>query len=215
MASKQKADPKNQSKKNGFSGTNGTASLKRNNSNAEQCKYGKNRVEADAKRLQAKEEELMKKKQEIRNHLTQLKKERRDLRTAVEAAAGKRSQASLSERLKKVEDDCRQKEEERVNLELELTEVKESLKKALSGGVTLGLTIEPKAGSSGLQSPAVLRRTQESSPFSSCDTSDTESCSLPVNSASLLRRQQGSQKASAVRGHVLRKAKEWEQKNGT
>ncbi|XP_041820530.1 actin filament-associated protein 1 [Chelmon rostratus] len=215
VASKQKAEPKNQSKKNGVSGMNGTASLKRNTSNAEQCKYGKNRVEADAKRLQSKEEELMKRKQEIRNHLTQLKKERRDLRTAVEAAAGKRSHASLSERLKKVEEDCRQKEEERVNLELELTEVKESLKKALSGGVTLGLTIEPKAGSSGLQSPAMLRRTQESSPFSSCDTSDTESCSLPVNSASLLRRQQGGQKPSPVRGHVLRKAKEWEQKSGT
>uniref|UniRef100_A0A4W6DGG5 Actin filament-associated protein 1 n=1 Tax=Lates calcarifer TaxID=8187 RepID=A0A4W6DGG5_LATCA len=211
MASKQKAEPKNQPKKNGVNGTNGTASLK----HAEQCKYGKNRVEADAKRLQSKEEELMKRKQEIRNHLTQLKKERRDLRNAVEAAAGKRSHGSLSERLKKVEEDCRQKEEERVNLELELTEVKESLKKALSGGVTLGLTIEPKAGSSGLQSPAMLRRTQESSPFSSCDTSDTESCSLPVNSASLLRRQQAGQKASPVRGHVLRKAKEWEQKNGT
>ncbi|XP_073331369.1 actin filament-associated protein 1 [Pagrus major] len=215
VASKQKAEPKNQSKKNGVNGTNGTASLKRNNSDAEQCKYGKNRVEADAKRLQSKEEELMKKKQEIRNHLTQLKKERRDLRTAVEAAAGKRSHGSLSERLKKVEEDCRKKEEERVNLELEMTEVKESLKKALSGGVTLGLTIEPKAGSSRLQSPAMSRRTQESSPFSSCDTSDTESCSLPVNSASLLRRQQGGQKPSPVRGHVLRKAKEWEQKNGT
>ncbi|XP_047449919.1 actin filament-associated protein 1 isoform X8 [Mugil cephalus] len=213
VASKQKAEPKNQSKKMGVNGTNGT--LKRNNSNAEQCKYGKNRVEADAKRLQTKEDELMKKKQDIRNHLTQLKKERTDLRTAVEAAAGKRSQASLSERLKKVEDECRKKEEERVNLELELTEVKESLKKALSGGVTLGLTIEPKAGSSGPQSPAMLRRTQESSPFSSCDTSDTESCSLPVNSASLLRRQQGGQKPSTVRGHVLRKAKEWEQKTGT
>lgn len=50
-----------------------------------------------------------------------------------------------------MEDECKQKEEERVNLELELTEVKESLKKALSGGVTLGLTIEPKAGSSSLQ----------------------------------------------------------------
>ncbi|XP_030018391.1 actin filament-associated protein 1 isoform X1 [Sphaeramia orbicularis] len=215
LTSKQKAEPKNQSKKNGVNGTNGTASLKRNTSNAEQCKYGKNRVEADAKRLQAKEEELMKRKQDIRNHLTQLKKERIDLRTAVEAAAGKRSLGSLTERLKKVEDDCRKKEEERVNLELELTEVKESLKKALSGGVTLGLTIEPKAGSSGLQSPAVLRRTQESSPFSSCDTSDTESCSLPVNSASLLRRQHNAQKASPVRGHVLRKAKEWEQKSGT
>ncbi|XP_070849443.1 actin filament-associated protein 1 isoform X1 [Chaetodon trifascialis] len=215
MASKQKAEPKNQSKKNGVIGTNGTTSLKRNTSNAEQCKYGKNRVEADAKRLQSKEEELMKKKQEIRNHLTQLKKDRRDLRAAVEAAAGKRSHTSLSERLKKVEEDCKQREEERVNLELELTEVKESLKKALSGGVTLGLTIEPKAGSSGLQSPAMLRRTQESSPFSSCDTSDTESCSLPVNSASLLRRHQGGQKPSPVRGHVLRKAKEWEQKSGT
>ncbi|XP_031730122.1 actin filament-associated protein 1 [Anarrhichthys ocellatus] len=214
-ASKQKTEPKNQTKKNGVNGTNGTASLKQNGSNAEQCKYGKNRVEADAKRLQAKEEELMKKKQEIRNHLTQLKKERIDLRTAVEAAAGKRSHASLSERLKKVEEDCRQKEEQRVNLELELSEVKESLKKALSGGVTLGLTIEPKTGSSGIQSPGTLRRAQKSSSFSSCDTSDTESCSLPVNSASLLRRQQGGQKASPVRGHVLRKAKEWEQKTGT
>ncbi|XP_005753237.1 actin filament-associated protein 1 isoform X1 [Pundamilia nyererei] len=215
VASKQKAEPKNQPKKNGVIATNGTASLRRNNSNGDQYKYGKNRVEADAKRLQAKEEEMMKKKQEIRNHLTQLKKERRDLRAAVEAAAGKRSHISLSERLKKLEEECKLKEEERVNLELELTEVKESLKKALSGGVTLGLTIEPKAGSSGLQSPAMLRRTHESSPFSSCDTSDTESCSLPVNSASLLYRQQGSQKPSAVRGHVLRKAKEWEQKTGT
>ncbi|XP_075890032.1 actin filament-associated protein 1 isoform X3 [Nelusetta ayraudi] len=215
IGSKQKAEPKNQSKKNGVNGTNGTASLKRNNSNSEQCKYGKNRVEADAKRLQTKEEELMKRKNDIRTHLTQLKKERRDLRTAVEAAAGKRSHASLSERLKKVEDECRVKEEERVNLELEMTEVKESLKKALSGGVTLGLTIQPKAGSSGPQSPAILRRTQESSPFSSCDTSDTESCSLPVNSASLLRRHTASQKPSPVRGHVLRKAKEWEQKSGT
>nr|XP_020499277.1 actin filament-associated protein 1 isoform X2 [Labrus bergylta] len=214
ITSKQKADQKNQTKKNGVNAMNGTASLKRNSSNAEQVKYGKNRVEADAKRLQSKEDELMKRKQEIRNHLTQLKKDRRDLRTAVEAAAGKRSLASLSERLKKVEEDCRLKEEERVNLELEVTEVKESLKKALSGGVTLGLTIEPKTGSSGLQSPAMTRRTQGSSPFSSCDTSDTESCSLPVNSASLLRRQ-GAQKPSTVRGHVLRKAKEWEQKSGT
>ncbi|XP_042368346.1 actin filament-associated protein 1 isoform X2 [Plectropomus leopardus] len=215
VALKQKAESKNQPKKNGVNGTNGTASLRRNSSSADQCKYGKNRVEADAKRLQTKEEELMKKKQDIRNHLTQLKKERRDLRTALEAAAAKRSHAALSERLKKVEQDCKQREEERVNLELELTEVKESLKKALSGGVTLGLTIEPKASSSGVQSPAMLRRTHESSPFSSCDTSDTESCSLPVNSASLLRRQQGNQKASPVRGHVLRKAKEWEQKSGT
>ncbi|XP_062859680.1 actin filament-associated protein 1 [Trichomycterus rosablanca] len=209
--SKQKLE-KNQPKKT--NGTNGTHSVKRNNSSVDQYKYGKNRVEADAKRLQAKEEELLKRKQEIRNRLTHLKKDRIDLRTAIENNAGKRTQASLTERLKKVEEECKLKEEERVNLELELTEVKESLKKALSGGVTLGLTIEPKTSSSSPQSPVMMRRTMDSSPFSSCDTSDTDTCSLPVNSASLLRRQV-PQKTSPVRGHVLRKAKEWEMKSGT
>ncbi|XP_059388191.1 actin filament-associated protein 1-like isoform X3 [Carassius carassius] len=211
FAAKQKLD-KNQPKK--ANGISSTVPVKRNNSSADQYKYGKNRVEADAKKLQAKEDELMKRKQEIRNRLTQLKKDRKDLRTAIENNTGKRSQASLTERLKKVEDECKLKEEERVNLELELTEVKESLKKALNGGVTLGLTIEPKTGSSSPQSPVLMRRTVDNSPISSCDTSDTETCSLPVNSASLLRRQT-QQKASPVRGHVLRKAKEWEMKSGT
>ncbi|XP_043085386.1 actin filament-associated protein 1 isoform X3 [Puntigrus tetrazona] len=211
FASKQKLD-KNQPKK--ANGISSTVPVKRNNSSVDQYKYGKNRVEADAKKLQAKEEELMKRKQEIRNRLTQLKKDRKDLRTAIENNTGKRSQATLTERLKKVEDECKLKEEERVNLELELTEVKESLKKALNGGVTLGLTIEPKTGSSSPQSPVLMRRTVDNSPISSCDTSDTETCSLPINSASLLRRQT-QQKASPVRGHVLRKAKEWEMKSGT
>ncbi|XP_010886323.1 actin filament-associated protein 1 isoform X2 [Esox lucius] len=213
-ASKQKAD-KNQAKKANGTASNGTLSVKRHDSSAEQYKYGKNRVEADAKRLQAKLDELMKRKQDIRNRLTQLKKDRKDLRTAMESSTGKRSTASLAERLKKVEDECKLKEDERVSLELELTEVKESLKKALNGGVTLGLTIEPKSGTSSPQSPVLLRRTLENSPISSCDTSDTESCStLPVNSASLLRRT-ANQKPAAVRGHVLRKAKEWEMKTGT
>ncbi|XP_060795174.1 actin filament-associated protein 1 isoform X3 [Neoarius graeffei] len=212
LAAKQKLD-KNQPKKT--NGTNGSVPVKRNDSTGvDQYKYGKNRVEADAKRLQAKEDELMKRKQEIRNRLIQLKKDRRDLRTAIENSTGKRSQASLTERLKKVEEECKLKEEERVNLELELTEVKESLKKALSGGVTLGLTIEPKTSSSSPQSPVLVRRTVDNSPISSCDTSDTETCSLPVNSASLLRRQ-ALQKNPPVRGHVLRKAKEWEMKSGT
>ncbi|KAI4900291.1 hypothetical protein NFI96_010562 [Prochilodus magdalenae] len=225
VAAKQKLD-KNQGRK--ANGTSGSLPVKRNNSSVDQYKYGKNRVEADAKKLQAKEEELLKRKQEIRDRLTQLKKDRRDLRTAIEnntgennstrfsnlLHTGKRSQASLTERLKKVEDECKKKEEERVSLELELTEVKESLKKALNGGVTLGLTIEPKTSSSSPQSPVLMKRTVDNSPISSCDTSDTETCSLPVNSASLLRRQ-GPQKASPVRGHVLRKAKEWEMKSGT
>lgn len=54
----------------------------------EQYKYGKNRVEADAKRLQAKEEEMMKRKQDIRSRLTQLKKERIELRVAIETNTG-------------------------------------------------------------------------------------------------------------------------------
>ncbi|CAM4709949.1 unnamed protein product [Leuciscus chuanchicus] len=211
FAAKQKLD-KNQPKK--ANGISSTLPVKRINSSVDQYKYGKNRVEADAKKLQTKEDELMKRKQEIRNRLTQLKKERTDLRTAIENNTGKRSQASLTERLKKVEDESKLKEDERVSLELELTEVKESLKKALNGGVTLGLTIEPKTGSSSPQSPVLMRRTVDNSPISSCDTSDTETCSLPVNSASLLRRQT-QQKASPVRGHVLRKAKEWEMKSGT
>lgn len=53
--------------------------------------------------------------------------------------------------MKRLEEECKQREAERVSLELELTEVKESLKKALAGGVTLGLAIEPRSGTSSPQ----------------------------------------------------------------
>uniref|UniRef100_A0A8B9P805 Actin filament associated protein 1 n=1 Tax=Apteryx owenii TaxID=8824 RepID=A0A8B9P805_APTOW len=187
--------------------------VKRTVSNAEQYKYGKNRVEADAKRLQSKEEELLKRKEALRNRLAQLRKERKDLRAAIEVNAGRKTQVILEDKLKKLEEECKQKEAERVNLELELTEVKESLKKALAGGITLGLAIEPKSGTSSPQSPIFKHRTLENSPISSCDTSDTE-CSIPVNSAAALKRPPSSNN-SPCRGHVLRKAKEWEMKNGT
>lgn len=64
---------------------------------------------------------------------------------------GRKTQVILEDKLKKLEEECKQKEAERVNLELELTEVKESLKKALAGGITLGLAIEPKSGTSSPQ----------------------------------------------------------------
>ncbi|XP_073430646.1 actin filament-associated protein 1 isoform X2 [Dendrobates tinctorius] len=189
------------------------STVKRSSSSAEQYKYGKNRVEADAKKLQQKEEELLKKKEALRNRLAQLRKEKRDAKAAIEANAGRKSQAMLEDKFKKLEEECKVKETERVNLELELTEVKENLKKAMAGGITLGLTIEPKNGTSRSQSPVLRHRTVENSPISSCDTSDAE-CSLPVNSAAALKRQPAANN-SPVRGHVLRKAKEWEQKNGT
>ncbi|XP_063780065.1 actin filament-associated protein 1 isoform X5 [Pseudophryne corroboree] len=189
------------------------STVKRNVSNAEQYKYGKNRVEADAKKLQMREEELLRKKEALRNRLAQLRKEKRDIRAAIEANAGRKSQILLEEKLKKLEEECKLKEGERVTLELDLTEVKESLKKAMAGGITLGLAIEPKNETSRPQSPVLRHRTVENSPISSCDTSDAE-CSLPVNSAAALKRQAAA-KSSPVRGHVLRKAKEWELKNGT
>lgn len=74
---------------------------------------------------------------------------------------GRKTQVILEDKLKKLEEECKQKEAERVNLELELTEVKESLKKALAGGITLGLAIEPKSGTS---SPQVCKATEHANP---------------------------------------------------
>ncbi|XP_027827041.1 actin filament-associated protein 1 isoform X2 [Ovis aries] len=190
------------------------AGVKRTPSNADQYKYGKNRVEADAKRLQAKEEELLKRREGLRDRLAQLRKERKGLRAAIEVNTGRKTQVVLEEKLKKLEEECKQKETERVNLELELTEVKESLKKALAGGITLGLAIEPRSGTSSPQSPVFRHRTLENSPMSSCETSDAEG-PLPVNSAAILKKSRPAPGNSPCRGHVLRKAKEWELKNGT
>ena len=74
---------------------------------------------------------------------------------------GRKTQVILEDKLKKLEEECKQKEAERVNLELELTEVKESLKKALAGGITLGLAIEPKSGTS---SPQVCKAIKHARP---------------------------------------------------
>ncbi|XP_060688669.1 actin filament-associated protein 1 [Hemiscyllium ocellatum] len=209
MTTKQKVGS-NQVKK-----ANPVTNVKRTASNADQYKYGKNRVEADAKRLQTKEEEMKKQKEILRTRLAQLRKDRRELKTAIETCTGKKSQAALETKLKKLEEECKAKETERVNLELELTEVNESLKKALAGGPTLGLTIEPKSSrTSSPQSPVFMHRTLDNSPTSSCDTSDTEPLSLPVNAAALGRRPP-SMVSSPSRGHVRRKAKEWELKTGT
>lgn len=72
------------------------------------------------------------------------------------APPGRKAQLALEEKLKALEEECRRKEAERVSLELELTEVTESLRKALAGGVTLGLAIEPRSGTSSPQVPSPL-----------------------------------------------------------
>jgi actin filament associated protein 1 len=70
--------------------------------------------------------------------------------------SGRKTQVALEDKLRKLEEECKQREAERVSLELELTDVKESLKKALAGGVTLGLAIEPKSGTSSPQVSVLL-----------------------------------------------------------
>lgn len=49
---------------------------------------------------------------------------------------------SLEQRLKEIEEECKRKESRRVDLELSLVEVKENLKKAESGPVTLGTAVD-------------------------------------------------------------------------
>ncbi len=57
--------------------------------------------------------------------------------------ASDKQQRALEQHLAQLEESCRQKEAERVDLELRLTEVKEKLKKSLTGGV-LGAPVESK-----------------------------------------------------------------------
>lgn len=73
---------------------------------------------------------------------------------------------ALEDKLKRLEEECKQREAERVSLELELTEVKESLKKALAGGVTLGLAIEPRSGTSSPQVSVLKAQPREVPPWS-------------------------------------------------
>lgn len=54
-----------------------------------------------------------------------------------------RRKSSLNKRVSQLEDACRTKEAERVDLELRLTQVQENLKKSLAGGA-LGAPVEAK-----------------------------------------------------------------------
>lgn len=59
----------------------------------------------------------------------------------------------LEQRVAVLEEQCRQKEERRVDLELKLSEVKEQLKQSLAGGPALGLAVTGKA-ESGVRIPS-------------------------------------------------------------
>ncbi|XP_078117399.1 actin filament-associated protein 1-like 1 isoform X2 [Sander vitreus] len=177
-------------------------SLKRTGSNANQYgRYGKTRAEEDAKRYLKEKEELERERDGIRNALVTLRKEKRELKEELKTASERRK-SSLNKRVSQLEEACRIKEAERVDLELRLTQVQENLKKSLAGGA-LGAPVEVK--------PPVQA--------SSKKTQNIYSDSLPVNCASEMRRRPLSVYAST--GTVMQKAKvtlislEWESKKTT
>ncbi|XP_056138841.1 actin filament-associated protein 1-like 1 [Lampris incognitus] len=159
-------------------------------------RYGKTRAEEDAKRYLKEKEELERAREGIRNELVTLRQEKRELKEELKMVSEKK-RPSLCERVSQLEEACRGKEAERVDLELRLTQVKENLKKSLAGGA-LGAPAEEnppgKAGSSKIQ--------------------NIYSESLPVNSASEIRKRPPSMYASS-KGTVMQKAKEWESKKRT
>ncbi|KAF3838087.1 hypothetical protein F7725_009855, partial [Dissostichus mawsoni] len=166
-------------------------SLKRTGSNENQYgRYGKTRADEDAKHYLKEKEELERERDGIRNALVTLRKEKRELKEELKTASERRM-SSLNKRVSQLEDTCRTKEAERVDLELRLTQVTENLKKSLAGGA-LGAPVEAK--------PPLKA--------SSKKKQNIYSDALPVNCASEMRRRPPSVYASS--GTVMQKAKEWE-----
>lgn len=163
-----------------------------------EIKLGKNRTEAEVKRYTEEKERLEKKKEEIRGHLAQLRKEKRELREALSKCTDKGALASLEQKLKEIDEECREEERRRVDLELSIVEVKDNLKKAEAGPVTLGTTVD----ASHLE--AVSPRPKAAAPAPAPD-------STPVNSATALKNRPLSVMVTG-KGTVLQKAKEWEKK---
>ncbi|XP_072196132.1 actin filament-associated protein 1-like 2 isoform X7 [Excalfactoria chinensis] len=166
---------------------------------AVETKLGKNRTEAEVKRFTEEKERLEKEKEEIRAQLTQLRKERRELKEMLAGCTDK----NLEQRLKEIDEECKRKESRRVDLELSLVEVKENLKKAESGPVTLGTTVD----TTHLENTAPRTQTKPATPATSTESS-------PVNSATALKNRPLSVMVTG-KGTVLQKAKEWEKKGAS
>ncbi|XP_037599920.1 actin filament-associated protein 1-like 2 isoform X5 [Cebus imitator] len=166
-----------------------------------EIKLGKNRTEAEVKRYTEEKERLEKKKEEIRGHLAQLRKEKRELKETLLKCTDKEVLASLEQKLKEIDEECRVEESRRVDLELSIMEVKDNLKKAEAGPVTLGTTVD----TTHLEN--VSPRPKAVTPTSAPDCT-------PVNSATTLKNRPLSVMVTG-KGTVLQKAKEWEKKGAS
>ncbi|XP_041865193.1 actin filament-associated protein 1-like 1 [Melanotaenia boesemani] len=170
------------------------AAIKRHASNVNQYRrYGKTRAEEDARQYLSQKEDLEKQKEELRNTLISLRMEKKEVKEEMKSGTGH----GVEKRLAELETLCKQKEEERVELELRLSEVKENLKKSLARGA-LGPPTDTNI------SVKAQRKKVEKGNHDI----------VPINSASELRKRPPSLYASS-RGNVMQKAKEWESKKAT
>ncbi|KAG8008702.1 Actin filament-associated protein 1-like 2, partial [Nibea albiflora] len=154
---------------------------------------------------------LEKEREEVRSSLAKLKKERREIKEELGACQDPKQQAPLEARLKQKEEACREAERRRVEVELRLVEVKESLKKVESGPFTLGTTLDSSLQDTPTSKTATLPAQQTSSSSSSSSSSQPSNSNVsadpgsPVNSASALKSRPAS--IMATKGKVLQKAK--------
>ncbi|XP_007437051.2 actin filament-associated protein 1-like 2, partial [Python bivittatus] len=166
-----------------------------------ETKLGKNRTEAEVKRYSEERDRLEKDKEEIRSQLAKLRKEKRELKEMLTNCSDKNKLSTMEQKLKEIEEECKRKEDQRVDLELSLVEVKENLRKAESGPVTLGTTVD----TTHLENASPKMKV--ANPMNSPENS-------PVNSAVALKNRPLSVMVTG-KGTVLQKAKEWEKKGAS
>ncbi|CAG12611.1 unnamed protein product, partial [Tetraodon nigroviridis] len=162
-------------------------------------KLGKNRTEARLRRYLDEHDRLEREREEVRASLASLKKEKREIKEELSSCHDPKEQALLEARSKQKEEECREAERRRVEVELQLVEVKENLKKAESGPFTLGTTLDSSLQESlSISSPAA----PTPQPINSNSSLDAAS---PVFTASVLKPRPAAIMAS--KGKVLQKAK--------
>ncbi|XP_042316570.1 actin filament-associated protein 1-like 2 isoform X1 [Sceloporus undulatus] len=166
-----------------------------------ETKLGKNRTEAEVKRYSEERDRLEKEKEEIRSQLAQLRKEKREMKELLTGCTDKSLLSTMEQNLKEIEEECKRKEDQRVDLELNLVEVKENLRKAESGPVTLGTAVD-------------TTHLENASPKMKVANSINSTENSPVNSAMALKNRPLSIMVTG-KGTVLQKAKEWEKKGAS
>uniref|UniRef100_A0A670Y160 Actin filament-associated protein 1-like 2 n=1 Tax=Pseudonaja textilis TaxID=8673 RepID=A0A670Y160_PSETE len=166
-----------------------------------ETKLGKNRTEAEVKRYSEERDHLEKDKEEIRSQLAKLRKEKRELKEMLMNCSDKNKLSTMEQKLKEIEEECKKKEDQRVDLELKLVEAKENLRKAESGPVTLGTTVD-------------TAHVENASPKMKVANPTNNTENSPVNSAVALKNRPLSVMVTG-KGTVLQKAKEWEKKGAS